>query len=294
MTALLPARTLPAVPCRGGCGQRLTDADSIRVGMGPDCAAQHGVWHPRNQTTTRPAVLTQDGPSLLDLIGDHTLTDTTTDVRTETLHDNPWLSLRVVRAPERGINGYAYSHETRCQGRIVAVLPHRIHNGRRQYLVRVEVTPCWGLNPQQSAITGAYEGGDITDDAVRELAEEAGYDITRDDLVRLGESWASKSADTVYSLFSVDLTGMTPGEAAGDGSRFEAEGTTVWLDEDAISGVRDPQVGLMWARLREVLPVLAGARTRRAPAESNADGSAAPTAQPSTLEPASGALGASC
>jgi len=292
VTALLPASTLPAVPCRGGCGQLLTDPDSRAVGMGPDCAAQHGIWHPRNQTIARPAAVWQDGPNLLDLIGDQmTDTDTDTGVQTETLYENPWLSLRIARAPERGINGYVYSHEARCQGRIVAVLPHRVHNGRRQYLVRVEVTPCWGLDPQQSAITGAYEGGDIEDDAVRELAEEAGYHITRADLIRLGESWASKSADTVYSLFSADLTGKTPGEAAGDGSRLEAEGATVWLDEDAVFGVRDPQVGLMAARLREILPVLTCEGTRPAPAESNADGSAAPSANPSSPKGGSGELG---
>jgi hypothetical protein len=73
--ALLPAPALPSVPCRGGCGQRLTDADSIRVGMGPDCAAQHGIWHPRNAAHTRPATTAQGGPNLLDLIGDSTMTN---------------------------------------------------------------------------------------------------------------------------------------------------------------------------------------------------------------------------
>lgn len=167
----------------------------------------------------------------------------------ETLYENRWLSLRVVRRPDLGIDGYAYSHESRCQGRIVAILPYSQTAKGRLYLVKAETTPCWALTPHLSAITGGYEGGDIADDAVREMLEETGYEITRDDLIRLGESWASKSSDTVYSLFSVDLTGRVPGRAVGDGSRLEAESTTRWLRADELATVGDPQVSTMYVRL---------------------------------------------
>ncbi|WP_435233342.1 hypothetical protein [Micromonospora aurantiaca (nom. illeg.)] len=170
----------------------------------------------------------------------------------ETLHENPWLSLQTVRAPERGINGYVFSHEARCQGRIVAVLPYADTPTGRRYLVRCEVTPCWSLDPQLSAITGGYEGGDIEDDAVREVLEEAGYDIARDDLISLGQSYASKSADTVYSLFAVNVTGKEQGEASGDGSRLEAEGSTTWLHFAEVCRVRDPQVSVMVMRLSAI------------------------------------------
>jgi ADP-ribose pyrophosphatase YjhB (NUDIX family) len=154
----------------------------------------------------------------------------------ETLLDNEWLSLRVVREPDRGVNGYVFSHESRCAGRIVAVLPYRVvkvpsraflgeppcpdqrcacRTGvQMEYLVKSEMTPCWSLDQVLSAITGGHEGGDIADDAVREMLEETGYEITRDELVPLGESYASKSADTVYTLFGVDLTGKTAGRGA--------------------------------------------------------------------------------
>ncbi|MCX5066748.1 hypothetical protein OOJ91_12915 [Micromonospora lupini] len=167
----------------------------------------------------------------------------------EILHENPWLSLRAVRDPERGINGYVFSHEDRCQGRIVAVLPFIDACSGRHYLVRSEVTPCWSLDPQLSALTGGYEGGDIEDDAVREVLEESGYTITRADLIPLGESYASKSADTVYSLFAVDVTGRTQEAAVGDGSLLEAQGSTVWLDDVEVCQVRDPQVAVMVMRL---------------------------------------------
>lgn len=169
----------------------------------------------------------------------------------ETLLDNEWLSLRVIREPGRGVNGYVYSHESRCAGRIVAVLPYvnlPEPEGRR-YLVKSETTPCWSMDQVLSAITGGYEGGDIEDDAVREMLEETGYGIARDELLPLGESFASESADTVYSLFAVDLTGKTPGVPLGDGSRLESESAAVWCSAHRLAGLRDPQLHVMYMRL---------------------------------------------
>jgi 8-oxo-dGTP pyrophosphatase MutT (NUDIX family) len=167
----------------------------------------------------------------------------------ESLHDNDWVSLRLIYDPGRGVNGYVYSHETRCRGRIVAVLPWRDNGGRREYLVKSEVTPCWGTEFVLSAITGGWEGGDIADDAVRELLEETGYEITRDDLIWLGESYGTKSADTVYSLFTADLTGHPAGAATGDGTQLEAESEAKWVDAATLAALMDPQLAVMHVRL---------------------------------------------
>lgn len=176
----------------------------------------------------------------------------------EVLHENEWVSLQIVREPDAGVNGYVFSHESRCQGRIVALLPFRFvkapsgpwdSSARIEYLVKSEMTPCWSLDQVLSAITGGYEGGDIKDDAVREMLEETGYEITKDELIALGESYASKSSDTIYSLFTVDLTGRVAGEAIGDGSRVEAESAAVWLTKEQLAGVLDPQVAVMAVRL---------------------------------------------
>ncbi|MEU4703276.1 NUDIX domain-containing protein [Nonomuraea dietziae] len=154
--------------------------------------------------------------------------------------------------PEAGINGYVYSHESRCQGLIVAILPYRDTPTGRQYLLKSEVTPCWNLKPVRSAITGGYEGGDIADDAVRELWEEAGYRITRGDLISLGNAYASKSSDSVYYLYSVDLTGRAGVEPPGDGSRLEAESEAVWVDAREIARTLDPHVFVMYVRLDQL------------------------------------------
>jgi hypothetical protein len=168
-------------------------------------------------------------------------------VTRQTLHENSWVSLMMVRKPDEDVHGYVYSHETRCRGRIVAVLPYRDTPAGREYLVKSEMTPCWGFDRVRSAVTGGWEGGDIADDAVHEMLEETGYAITCAELIPLGESWASKSSDTVYTLFSVDLTGREAGEAPGDG--IEQPNIAEWITAAELTAVMDPQVHVMFRRL---------------------------------------------
>ncbi len=169
----------------------------------------------------------------------------------EILHHNEWVSLRAINGDASPAGGpYVYSHETRCGGRIVAVLPYRRVSGttQLQFLLREEIVPCWSPEPLLSAITGGWEGGDIADDAVRELHEETGYQVTVGDLVRLDTSHASKSSDTVYSLFAVDLIDVERGEQLDD------FGTAVWVDDDDdLYEIQDPQVFVMLARLKRSL-----------------------------------------
>jgi 8-oxo-dGTP pyrophosphatase MutT (NUDIX family) len=163
------------------------------------------------------------------------------------LYANPWLSLRAIEGNASPAGGsYVYSQETRCRGRIVAVLPFRRDRDpavQTQFLLREEITPCWSLEPVLGAVTGGWEGGDIADDAVRELHEETGYVVDKDQLIELGTSYASKSSDTVYSLFAVDLSGLEPQEQLDDFGRG------VWANCDELSEVRDPQVSVMYTRL---------------------------------------------
>lgn len=167
---------------------------------------------------------------------------------------NKWLSLMEIKAPELGINGYVYSHETRCNGEIVALLPYRNpSNGVYEYLLKNEMTPCWSFEKTLSAITGGWEGDDIRSDAVKELLEETGYKIEKTDLINLGASYASKSADTIYSLFSVDLTGKEESIPLGDGSRIESESEAIWVKPNKLYEILDPQVSVMYVRLKKYL-----------------------------------------
>lgn len=168
----------------------------------------------------------------------------------ETLYENQWLSLMKVVDPEKGVNGYIFSHETRCQGIIIAVLPFRRVGTHFEYLVKSEVTPCWGMDPVRSALTGGYEGESTVKDAQRELEEESGFTMPTDAFIPLGESYASKSSDTRYALYAIDLTGVDAGEAKGDGTALEASAESHWLREDELFKVDDPQVHVMYNRLR--------------------------------------------
>lgn len=176
------------------------------------------------------------------------------DLEDVDLHNNPWLSLRIIRSKSTGLK-YVYSHEARCQGRIVALLPYRKpEDGKRlEFLMREEMTPCWSTrNKILSTITGGVEAGQTYQQAaIAELLEETGYTVIERELINLEMSYASKSADTVYGLFSVDLTGKEPGEATGDGTPLDTDATTVWKTDPYLS--HDPQASVMWARLMQRL-----------------------------------------
>jgi 8-oxo-dGTP pyrophosphatase MutT (NUDIX family) len=149
-----------------------------------------------------------------------------------TLFQNQWLSLKEVVAPPN-IKGYVFSHETRSNGSIVSILPYRELNGKTQFLLRKEITPCWDdEEPNFSSITGGIE--DISQKrqtVINEIKEEAGYEVSKQDLMFLGTCRGSKSSDTTYYLYSVDLSDKKQGDAVGDGSELERLGSCVWFDD---------------------------------------------------------------
>src|SRR4051794_6457073 len=89
----------------------------------------------------------------------------------ELLHTTEFVSLRVIRDADAGIDGWVYAHEARCAGKMVAVLPYKATQFGNRYLVRSEITPCWSRIPTLLAITGGCEGSELRGDAVRELGE---------------------------------------------------------------------------------------------------------------------------
>jgi hypothetical protein len=166
----------------------------------------------------------------------------------ESIHENAWLSLRAVREPEQGVSGYFFSHENSCQGRKVAVLPYKRTDTGIMFLVKSEVTPCWSMEPVKSAVTGGYEGVNILEDAIREMEEETGYVITEAMLESLGTCYASKSADTIYDLFAVNVSDIIPGEMLGDGTRLESEAKCYWMKLSEASTIQDAQFCTMLLR----------------------------------------------
>lgn len=183
----------------------------------------------------------------------------------ETLHDDEWVSLRRIVARELGIHGYVYSHESRCAGRIVVVMPFRTRETGEldeeglpevvlEVLLREEVTPCWHTTePQLSSITGGWEDGDALDcrdTAAHELREEAGYDVQLAKFIDLGTCRGTKSTDTVYFLWGVDLTDVEQtGDGSGDGSELEAQATNRWVPHTGVVDAVDPVAHVAHNRL---------------------------------------------
>jgi 8-oxo-dGTP pyrophosphatase MutT (NUDIX family) len=174
----------------------------------------------------------------------------------ETLCENKWLSLKKIVAPEKGCQGYVFSHETRCNGNIVVILPYR-HNKtmmRRDnpydFLLRHEITPCWNIDePVISSITGGVDPGNSPIQTARlELLEEAGYKADLEDFVFLGECYGIKSSDTIYSIYTIDLTEyLEAGEALGDGSELESKAWCAW--HDSILDADDPILAMAYIKL---------------------------------------------
>jgi 8-oxo-dGTP pyrophosphatase MutT (NUDIX family) len=161
------------------------------------------------------------------------------------LYKGKWLSLYE-------IDGYVCSNETRCNGRIVAVLPYRKvtvdGNTTIHFLLRKEVTPPWcavsDRKEMVNSITGGIESHDPMDDAIREVKEEAGYDIPKEKMIYLGESFGAKSSDTVYKYFTCDVTGLTNTEPKGDGSKLESVEKCEWFSK--IDKADDVLVYALW------------------------------------------------
>jgi 8-oxo-dGTP pyrophosphatase MutT (NUDIX family) len=129
--------------------------------------------------------------------------------QTEILVRTPWVELRRVTAPELGVKGIDYLHETRSGGRLVAVLPYRTGPTGLSFLLRKEFNPSWSLTRTfHTCVTGGVEHGDPERTAVEEIKEEAGYSIDVSRLKHLGRFMAYKGADSLYDLYAADISGL--------------------------------------------------------------------------------------
>lgn len=166
------------------------------------------------------------------------------------LFKNKWLSLKKITF---GDSSYVFAHESRCDGKIIAVLPFRYEsNGDVSFLLRKEIVPCWGEEFKLSivSITGGVEDS-IESTVVHELKEEAGIEIKESDLISLGTCRGTKSIDTVYYLFGVNVTESEFSKHSGDGSYLESIASCFWSKniDDAI----DPILYVMFHRLTKVI-----------------------------------------
>lgn len=171
------------------------------------------------------------------------------------LYTNPWVELRELVLPEKGVDGYVYLHEKRCGGDIVALLPYKTdpEGNLVEVMVSTEVTPCWSMDEAMSAITGGVEKKDgkqdIVGTAVMELREEGGLKAPAEALRKLGTCRGTKSSDTVYHLFAVDASEAEEVEAEGDGSYLESLAKCIWIKPSEVRNAEDPLLPMLFMRL---------------------------------------------
>jgi hypothetical protein len=153
----------------------------------------------------------------------------------ETLHGNKWLSMYCMKDEANGVGGYVFSSDTCCSGHKLAILPYRYFNGQLQYLLRKEVTPCWSgpVTHDINSITGSVEFEETSVDpyigtAILEIEEEAGYKCDPREIIELGKTYSIKSSNTVYHLYTVDLSNKIKYDEIGDGSTLERKSFCYW------------------------------------------------------------------
>lgn len=162
--------------------------------------------------------------------------------KVKTLYNNEWLSLKE-------IDGYVYSHEKRCDGKVVAILVVDSKDHKGEVLGRFEKVPAHFDEVSACSITGGYEHGDKpVDTAIRELLEEAGYEATRDEMISLGTVRPTKSCDTITHLFAVDVAGKKQTKPEGDGSDGEKDAYVEWISVKDGVACKDPLVSTMIIR----------------------------------------------
>lgn len=157
------------------------------------------------------------------------------------LHHNRWISLRQ-------IGNYVYSHESRANGELVAILITDSTREPGTVLGRFELCPAHFDDFALASFTGGVEHGSAALTAVHEIKEEAGYVAQVDELVYLGTCRPSKSADTVVHLFAWDAKGQNPGTISGDGSEGEHGAYAKWVTYQEAFACKDPLMSILLGR----------------------------------------------
>ena len=163
----------------------------------------------------------------------------------EVLFDNGFLQIR------KTSDGYTFMHESRCKGQIVSLLPYRKAPDSLQleYLGRVEICPAHGPDFELCSITGGKDPHlSIEETVCRELLEETGFTAEKDELIPLGIVKPTKAADTIVSLFAVDVTGKEQTPPQGDGSYFEKGAGIKWVNYEEAVQIEDPLLVTALAR----------------------------------------------
>lgn len=173
------------------------------------------------------------------------------------LYKNAWFKVTLLEYPMP--DGTESPYVSISNNPSVAILPYKtIRKGSKvaTILLREEIVPPWLVDSQEARvttmITGQIEvGEDSVEAAVRELYEEAGYQVGVPQMLCLGTARGSKLLEAPVHIYAVDVTGLVPESPPVDGSAFERYSSNVWYGTLALTD--DAFAHLAWARLQRYL-----------------------------------------
>lgn len=186
-----------------------------------------------------------------------------------TLYKGKFVELRQKETDEYK---YEYLHESRCDGNIVAMLPVNMENIEPSFLIRNEYTPCWGDRLFVSSITGGVEPKKHKtpiEAVIEEMKEEAGFIIDATRVFSAGYCRGTKSSDTLYHLFIIDLSFISKDKIVpieGDGTSLESKANNQWVDKQhLIQHAEDPLLYVLFTRYinKNITPVRFAERLQR-------------------------------
>lgn len=164
------------------------------------------------------------------------------------LYAGPWLEVI-----ER--DGWYHFARNTTSGGGVYVLVWR-QNVAKPVLGRYEVCPAHGdIEPTLTSLTGGVNiQHDPMDVAVQEVFEEAGYIVSRNQMIDLGKVQLTKFTDAIGHLYAVDVTGLERVDAPGDGTQGEVGSYCHWITiEDALF-CKCPVFGCLIYRAIKIIP----------------------------------------
>lgn len=154
--------------------------------------------------------------------------------RDQIIYQGDWLEI-VLRD-----GWYEFARYTNSNGGVY-ILPYRDHP-EKPILGRYEITPAHlDQKPTLTTITGGVsKERRAVEVAIEEMYEEAGYQVEKGQLINLGTVYLAKGADFVGHLYAVDVTGLSRGEAPGDGSQGEEGAYCDWVTVEQMIKCKDP------------------------------------------------------
>lgn len=148
-------------------------------------------------------------------------------------------------------DGYEYIHEEKCHGAIVAVLPFKTVEGEKQFLLVNEDRPMHGRGMNLYALTGGFDDVSLSirETVVKEVREEAGFEVVSEELISLGWVYNSKACDTKVYMFAVDVSGKEQEEPISDGDVIEDGAVLQWCDVTELDDLTDIYSGILRDRI---------------------------------------------